>query len=201
MTVYKTGLRERKKQIIRNRINEETVELIRQKGVDGTSIELICRAAEISKKTFYNYYRSRHELIITICQDRLLARVMQLAEHTVAAHDNLRERVVFFFSLFKQHYRLRDRLERELIRFMIHNYSGNRSEGAEQLGHMIDCYTHLFTTHGDELKSHLSARFCAEITVGMIHTLTLNWLTRDDYDIDTSLDQLQHWITDNMLKS
>ncbi|MGI9277593.1 MAG: TetR/AcrR family transcriptional regulator [Endozoicomonas sp.] len=200
MTAHRTGLRERKKEIIRNRINAETIELIRLHGVVDTSIELICKASDISKKTFYNYYRSRHELIIAICQERLLARVMQMVDYAVSQHDRLDDRLTFFFNVFKQHYRLRDKLERELIRFMIHNFSGNRTEGAEQLGHMIECYTHLYTITGDELRPELSARFCAEITVGTINTLTLNWLTRDDYDIDSGLDQLQHWITDNMLK-
>jgi AcrR family transcriptional regulator len=53
------GLRERKKQQTRRAIHEAAYRLIDEQGVDATTVEQICRAAEVSGRTFFNYFPSK----------------------------------------------------------------------------------------------------------------------------------------------
>ncbi|GAB3799679.1 TetR family transcriptional regulator [Humibacter antri] len=52
-------LRERKKQQTRQAIHEAALDLVDQNGLDGTTIEQICQHADVSPRTFFNYYSSK----------------------------------------------------------------------------------------------------------------------------------------------
>jgi AcrR family transcriptional regulator len=54
-----TGLRERKKQQTRRAIHEAALHLIDEHGLEATTIEQICHAADVSTRTFFNYYPSK----------------------------------------------------------------------------------------------------------------------------------------------
>ena len=53
------GLRERKKIKARLAIERAALELVLERGYDGTTVEDICERAEVSKKTFFNYFPSK----------------------------------------------------------------------------------------------------------------------------------------------
>jgi len=60
----KPKLTNRQKQAIqtKNRIFDVTIALSTQKGYPNINIEEICRAADVSVGTFYNYYKSKNEV-------------------------------------------------------------------------------------------------------------------------------------------
>ncbi|HEY1531977.1 MAG TPA: TetR/AcrR family transcriptional regulator [Galbitalea sp.] len=53
------GLRERKKQHTRTAIHEAALRLIDEQGLEATTIEQICQSADVSSRTFFNYYPSK----------------------------------------------------------------------------------------------------------------------------------------------
>ncbi|HEX4443577.1 MAG TPA: TetR/AcrR family transcriptional regulator [Galbitalea sp.] len=53
------GLRERKKQQTRTAIHEAAFRLIEEHGLEATTIEQICQGADVSTRTFFNYYPSK----------------------------------------------------------------------------------------------------------------------------------------------
>lgn len=53
------GLRERKKQQTRQAIHEAAFRLIDEQGLEATTIEQICGAADVSTRTFFNYFPSK----------------------------------------------------------------------------------------------------------------------------------------------
>jgi AcrR family transcriptional regulator len=53
------GLRERKKQQTRNAIHEAAFSLIDAQGLDATTVEQICEHADVSSRTFFNYFPSK----------------------------------------------------------------------------------------------------------------------------------------------
>ena len=58
------GLRERKMQQTRDRIEETALELFAAAGYDETTVETICLQAEVSPATFYRYFGSKEQLIL-----------------------------------------------------------------------------------------------------------------------------------------
>jgi AcrR family transcriptional regulator len=53
------GLRERKKQQTRRAIHEAAFGLVDEHGLEGTTIDQICHEADVSSRTFFNYYPSK----------------------------------------------------------------------------------------------------------------------------------------------
>jgi AcrR family transcriptional regulator len=53
------GLRERKKLKTRRAISEVAARLFMEQGVEATTVEQICDAAEVSPSTFFRYFRSK----------------------------------------------------------------------------------------------------------------------------------------------
>jgi AcrR family transcriptional regulator len=59
------GLRARKKEQVRTTIQREAIRLFREQGYDETTIEQIAEAAGVSPATYYRYYTSKEDVIVT----------------------------------------------------------------------------------------------------------------------------------------
>lgn len=59
-----TGLRERKKAATRQALHEAAVRLAIEHGLDRVTVEAIADAAEVSRRTFSNYFASKEEALL-----------------------------------------------------------------------------------------------------------------------------------------
>lgn len=59
------GLRARKKRETRDRIIERSLELFITKGFDHTTLEEMASAANISRRTFFSYFKSKEDVVLT----------------------------------------------------------------------------------------------------------------------------------------
>lgn len=201
MPVASLGRRERKKQLLRDRIWDETIHLIEREGVEGTTIDAICERVDIAKKTFYNYYSSKHDLLIDICQSELLDRTDELIDEALAGSDQLAEQLDTIFTVIAQRNRSAGMLDRELIDYMVGSLSDNRSDGGGQLTFMNECFLRLYRAGQSQLKPGLTPEFCAEMTVGMINAITLNWLHDRKYDTANNFLMLLAYTRNSMLRN
>lgn len=62
-----SGLRARKKARKRQEITEVTLQLVRERGHEGVTVDEIARRSEISQPTFYNYFPSRDAILLEYC--------------------------------------------------------------------------------------------------------------------------------------
>jgi len=62
--VNDTPLRERKRLATRRRIEDAATALVEKHGFDHVTVEDICRDADISRRTFFNYMESKDEAIL-----------------------------------------------------------------------------------------------------------------------------------------
>lgn len=58
------GLRERKRRATRRAIQVAVIELLADRGLDGVTVEEISRVADVSPRTFFNYFSSKEEAIL-----------------------------------------------------------------------------------------------------------------------------------------
>lgn len=59
------GLRERKKAATAQRITQEASRMFQEKGYENTRIEDVAARAELSAATFYNYFRSKADILLS----------------------------------------------------------------------------------------------------------------------------------------
>lgn len=62
--IDQTPLRERKRQATRRRIEDAATALVEKHGFENVTVEEICREAEISRRTFFNYMDSKDEAVL-----------------------------------------------------------------------------------------------------------------------------------------
>jgi AcrR family transcriptional regulator len=77
MTTVTVGLRERKKAATRQALHEAAVRLAIERGLDGLTVEAIADAADVSRRTFSNYFANKEEALLW--SDRVrISRLLEL---------------------------------------------------------------------------------------------------------------------------
>src|SRR5215831_6293467 len=71
------GLRERKKLKTRNAIQREAMRLFQKQGYEETTIEQIAEAVEISPSTFFNYFRTKEDVVFYDPYDPLFVAMLK----------------------------------------------------------------------------------------------------------------------------
>ncbi|MGW9214527.1 TetR family transcriptional regulator [Embleya sp. NPDC055664] len=79
LPVAPAGLRERKKIKTRRAIRREAYRLFREHGYDATTVDQIAEAAEISPSTFFRYFPSKEDVVLTDEYDPMLVEILRSA--------------------------------------------------------------------------------------------------------------------------
>ena len=99
------GLRERKKQQTRTAILNEADSRFASKGFEATTVDELCEAVEISKRTFFRYFASKEDLVFPNHEERL-ARFLSFLEQAppaLSAFDTLRGASRAFATEYTHH--------------------------------------------------------------------------------------------------
>jgi AcrR family transcriptional regulator len=87
------GLRERKKARTRASIREHAMRLFREQGYAETTVEKIAEAAEVSPSTFFRYFPTKEDVVITDDYDPLLIAAFRAQPPEISVVDALRRAV------------------------------------------------------------------------------------------------------------
>jgi len=186
------SLREKRKQEVRSRINDAAIELFARHGCDAVTVEEICELADVARKTFYNYYQNKNELLNDLSDSLLLNETLNRIDMAMERHQGTADRLHFYFKLVAESMQSASDLERELILQSVLAISNNVEESGKKLSELNNYFSRIFTEGQEQgdVSKEFSADFLADMTVGALNGMTLNWVHNREYPVVERLQDL-----------
>jgi AcrR family transcriptional regulator len=187
------GRRERRKQEIRGRITEAALDLFDQKLCEDTTIDEICEKADVARKTFYNYYPSKQDLIDELMQSVFVAESRNMIEMSIEKYDTTEQRLDFVFDQMRGSLNHENTFQRNLVLQSITDMSANPGKSGKLMFSYLEVMRSLFEsdTESQGADDHQSARSLGEAAYGMVNMAILLWIHDENYPIDTRFAEIK----------
>ena len=188
--VVAPGRRAKRKQEIRARIESAAYSLFKRQGIEETSIEQICLAADVARRTFYGHYPNKQALLQSISQTRIWGTAEELIKEIMDHHESTRERLSAMIDYMERNIASYGEVDRALIMVV-----PSSSEDTRQLRDVSDSLRDNFARFiragqdkGDT-NTAFSAELLAEMVMGTLNMLLVNWAMEPDYPITRKLEE------------
>ncbi len=194
--LVKQGRRELQKQQVRSRIHSAAIELLAEKGFETTLVEEICERANIARKTFYNYYSSKDELIRSLSQILFYGEMDRMIDLALEQHSSLAERLCYVFRSISNTLSQYEALERTLIQYSLQNINFENNRAGMEMAQMNNAFARLFAEETDSKTKTMpwSKELLTEMAVGMTLAIVLNWVNNPGYDLDGRIEELSQFL-------
>ncbi|MBH0777472.1 TetR family transcriptional regulator [Nocardia bovistercoris] len=163
-TPHLRGLRERKKERTRRTIRSEAFRLFREQGYSETTVEQIAEAAEVSPSTFFRYFPTKEQVVLTDDLDPVIIEAIRNEPRGVpplSAFANAMHTV--FASLTAEE--LAFEQEREALLFHVPDL---RAAVAVQVERSVDLVSEMLAEHVGACKDDFEVRVTAGAVAGAV---------------------------------
>ena len=184
------GRREKRKQEIRDRIEEAAYTLFRKQGIDETSIEQICQAADVARRTFYGHYPNKQALLQALSIRRVWFSADDLVDRLEGVQAGTPEQVAAMIDYMEENLASYSDIDRALI-ITVPGSLEDDNHLRQVSDSLRDYLSKLFTegqARGDTAPT-FSAELLANMVMGTTNTLIVNWAVDPDYPIGARLEE------------
>lgn len=176
--------RERRKREVRGRILEAAGELFEEQGVHATKVAEICARADVARKTFFNHFPAKQDLVQELAGgalDELLADIEGARRQPGAT----RARLARFFAHVAESSRDAGPMHRELLTEIIQaaHRAGTEGRQARLLHDAFGAIVRAGVEAGDVTRRH-PPELLTELVMGGFYVLMFNWAHLEDYPIE-----------------
>lgn len=175
------GRRERKKRETRRRLVDEARRLFEQQGFDGTSVEEITEAADVSRATFFNHFPTK-QAVLGVLADEMDGRFEDLVRHERERPGNTAERLARLFAELGKLGRRHPELARQIVAEA--RFGGlTRRERREHMTRMTAAVEGLLAdglARGDVRDDH-PLPVLVDLVAGTYLAVLLDWITTPGY--------------------
>ncbi|ROR99061.1 TetR family transcriptional regulator [Sinobacterium caligoides] len=195
-TAPEPSRRERRKLEVQAKITDAAATLFASRGCEEVTVEEICEHADVARKTFYNYFPSKQQLIQHLCLTVLTDRPRDTMLQAIAQYPSTTQRLDYFFTTMRANLTAYRELERTLILHSMFQLAENSSSGGSQIMAQNQVFLDLYRQGrelGDVSDRH-SVEFFAEVTVGAINAMMINWIHRDNFPLLQRMQELQQFV-------
>ena len=195
------GLRERKKLAVRRRILEAAVEVASETGFGGAKVAEICGRADVSQKTFFNYFPSKRALLRELAGfslDELLAdwESARKEERTTAA------RLERFFAKVAERVEQGGALHRRLVTEIVHAAQGSpeQPEHARRLHESVGALVREGLEAGEVTRRH-APETLIEMILGAYYVLIFDYANVDGYPLRERAQAAARFLADALARN
>lgn len=184
------GRRARRKQEIRNRIQNAAYILFRDQGIKETSIEQICGAAEVARRTFYAYYPDKQALLRELSHSRVLSTAEGMIERIMNRHDDTRARLSGIIDFIVGNIANYTEIDRKLI--LVSPASFEDENHLREISFNIqDHFREIFKlgVENGDLDGRFSPEILSEMVMGTFNNMMVSWALNPDFPIFEKLEE------------
>jgi AcrR family transcriptional regulator len=173
--------RERRKREVHERIVDAAVQRFERQGVEDTTVDEICAAADVAQKTFFNHFATRRDLVREIAA-AFLAELLAIVAEIRHTPGPTVERLERLFARIAADAEAAGPLRRQLVMEVIRLVHDDHAD-AEHNRRLHDAFGALIrdgVRAGDVTRAH-SVPVLTDMVVGAFYVLMLNWLGVEGY--------------------
>ena len=185
------GRREKRKQEIRQRIEDAAYRLFQQQGIEDTSIEEICVEADVARRTFYGHFTNKHALLGGLGITRLYSRSEPMLSELMANHASTRARLQAMIDYIESRFAGMNGIDWQLVLVGPTAFAEDQERQREIGNSSMASFTQLINA-GIELgdvKTEFTPLMLATTVVGTLNMLTISWCLDSSYPVFAKLEE------------
>ena len=186
--------RERRKQEIHDRLLDAARNLFDQKGFAATTVDEICERADVSQKTFFNYFPTKHNIVREIAE-AFLEDIGALIEEARKRPGSTADRLAHLFHRVAEESLRAGPRHKELLVEVVRVAQVDGS-GPEQSRRLHAAFRALLEDGAaiGELTTDHDAAFLTEMVVAAFISILLNWQSVEGYPLGEHLDEAARFL-------
>jgi AcrR family transcriptional regulator len=179
------GLRERKKARTRDAIQRHALRLFRERGYDATTVEQIAEAAEVSPSTFFRYFATKDDVVLTDAYDPMILEAFHVQPPDVSLIEAMRRAIHSVAASFGDDERTAIK-ERWMLAMSIPQL---RAASLFNMTESLDMLAGAFASRKGLQEPDFALRTLAGATLGVWLSTLFSWVDHSDKDIFDALDR------------
>ncbi|TAN24883.1 MAG: TetR family transcriptional regulator [Actinomycetota bacterium] len=187
----KASLRERKKAKTRTAIQHEALRLFRLHGYEATTVEEIADKAEVSPSTFFRYFPSKEDVVLSDDYDPLITEAVRAQPSELSPIRAIRNALFEVFSQLSQD-DLEDMFERTQLALSVPEL---RAAILDQFARTIRQITDLLAEHTGSANDDFALHTLAGAVMGVMISAQFHWVEHPEQNLisllDNALEQLE----------
>jgi AcrR family transcriptional regulator len=181
----RAGLRERKKAKTRSAIQHEALRLFREHGYDETTIDQIAEAAEVSPSTFFRYFGTKEEVVLTDDYDPAIVEAFRDQPIDLSPIAAMRSTLRAVFSEVGDDELVDMRMRMELTLTVPALRAAMMNQFVQTIGEVTELVAERVGRPADDF----SVRTLAGATLGVMIAAELQWAEHPDLHLLALLDE------------
>ncbi len=190
------GRREKRKQEIRQRIEDAAYRLFQKHGIEDTSIEQICVEADVARRTFYGHFTNKHALLGGLGITRLYSRSEPMLTELMANQSTTRGRLEAMIDYIEAAFAGMTEIDRQLILVGPTAFAEDQEKQREIGNSSMASFTRLIEAGVElgDVNTEFAADTLATTVVGTLNMLTISWCLDSNYPVFAKLEEARRLI-------
>ncbi len=192
-----TSRREKRKQEIRNRIQDAAYVLFRDQGIRDTSIEQICVAADVARRTFYGYYPDKQALLRELSRSRVQTTASGLVQQVMDAHLDTADRISAMIDYIEKNIADYTEIDRQLLLITPAGGEGDDNHLHDLSYSLQDQFREVFQAgiENGDLSGRFSADILSEMVMGTFNNMMVQWALDPTFPLYDKLEEARDLFT------